>query len=76
MDFGEILQDPKTKRTRVRNVDVTSESYQSARQYMIWLGREDFAQDEALEKYAAVTGLTTTDFHERFGYLVEDAEKA
>ncbi len=38
--FDEIL-DPQTSRTRVRMVDVKSESYHIAREFMIRLGPED-----------------------------------
>ena len=68
--FDQIL-DPVTKRTRVRMVDVESESYRIARRYMIRLGPEDFERDERAAACAAVVGLTPSKFRERFGYVVE-----
>ena len=56
-------------------VDVNSESYQIARRYMIRLGPEDFAQEETVEKYAKLAGLTPKEFRERFAYVIEDEQK-
>ena len=74
LPFDQIL-DPQTKRTRIRMVDVNSESYQIARRYMIRLGPEDFAQEETVEKYAKLAGLTPKEFRERFAYVIEDEQK-
>ncbi|MGH9783438.1 MAG: diphosphate--fructose-6-phosphate 1-phosphotransferase [Terriglobia bacterium] len=68
--FDRIL-DPATNRTRVRMVDVESESYRIARRYMVRLGPEDFDREERVAAYAAVVGLTPLKFRERFGYVVE-----
>lgn len=67
--FDQML-DPKTGRTRVRMVDIDSESYRVARGFMIRLGREDFESPEILERHAAVVGLTSDAFRHRFEYLV------
>ena len=69
--FDKIL-DPQTKRTRVRMVDVNSESYRIAREFMIRLGPEDVGEDDAAAKFAAVVGLRPKEFRERFAYVVED----
>ena len=66
----ERMLDPATGRTRVRMVDIDSESYRVARGFMIRLGREDIERQEMLERHAAIVGLTTDAFHNRFGYLV------
>ena len=63
--FDAIL-DPTTQRTRVRLVDVESESYRMARQYMIRLTEQDFEAGDRLARYAAVVGLTPSAFRERF----------
>ncbi len=70
--FDRML-DPATGRTRVRMVDVDSESYRVARGFMIRLGREDIERQEMLERHAAIVGLTTDAFHNRFGYLVTES---
>jgi len=53
-------------------VDIDSESYRVARGFMIRLGREDIERQEMLERHAAIVGLTTDAFHNRFGYLVTE----
>lgn len=67
--FGRIL-DPATQRTRVRMVDVASESYRIARRYMVRLDESDFAERERLARCAAVAGLTAEAFRERFASVV------
>jgi 6-phosphofructokinase 1 len=67
--FSTIL-DPVTQRTRVRMVDVASESYRIARQYMTRLERKDLEQSERLARSAAVAGLTPEAFRARFASVV------
>lgn len=67
--FGDIL-DPATGRTRVRMVDVESESYAIARRYMIRLSPEDLSQPEEVVRLATVAGLASDDFQKRFEYLM------
>ena len=59
------LQDPDTGRVRVRMVDVTTESYEVARNYMIRLEPEDL-QEPRLSQVAGHTNLTPAQFRERF----------
>jgi len=68
--FEEIL-DPKTGRARIRMVDMTSESYEVARRYMIRLSPEDFNDPHELAKYAATAHVSLDDFRKRFQYLME-----
>ena len=63
--FDAIL-DPTTKRARVRMVDIESESYLVARQYMIRLTEQDFKREDRLARCAEVVGLTPEAFRERF----------
>ena len=63
--FADIL-DPATQRTRVRMVDVASESYRIARRYMIRLNTKDFEEPERLTRCSAVVGLTPEAFREQF----------
>jgi 6-phosphofructokinase 1 len=67
--FDAIL-DPATNRTRVRMVDVASESYRIARRFMIRLDKSDFDQGERLARCASVVGLTAEAFRERFASVV------
>jgi 6-phosphofructokinase len=69
--FDRML-DPATGRTRVRMVDIDSESYRVARGFMIRLGREDIERQEMLDRHAAIVGLTGEVFRNRFGYLVTE----
>lgn len=63
------LLDPKTGRVRIRMVDVTTESYEVARKYMIRLEAADFAEPR-LSRLAAHTNLSAADFRSRFASLV------
>ena len=47
-------------------VDITAQSYQIARQYMIRLSDEDFKDPVALGRYAALVGMSPKAFHSRF----------
>jgi 6-phosphofructokinase 1 len=63
--FDEI-RDPETGRTRVRNVDVTSESYRVAREYMLRLSYKDFENPEWTEKLARAGNLSVEELRKRF----------
>jgi 6-phosphofructokinase len=69
--FKDII-DPKTKRTRVRMVDVSSESFLIARRYMLRLNKLDFEDPHDVAKYAATCGVGLTEFEKQFKYLIED----
>jgi ATP-dependent phosphofructokinase / diphosphate-dependent phosphofructokinase len=68
--FKDML-DPETGKTRVRMVDLNTESYEVARNYMIRLEREDFEESAQLQRLADAARMTTDAFRERFEYLVE-----
>ena len=68
--FEEML-DPETGRTRVRMVDIGSTGYAIARRYMIRLRRDDFADEERLERIARSCWMSVDDFRGRFGYLAD-----
>ena len=63
--FKEMV-DPASGRAKVRMVDVTAQSYQIARQYMIRLSDEDFNDPVALGRYAALVRLSPEAFQQRF----------
>ncbi len=69
--FKDIL-DPVTQRTRVRMVDISSESYFIARRYMLRLNKYDFEDPHELAKYAAVCGLSLKEFEKQFRYLIDN----
>jgi len=69
--FKDIL-DPVTKRTKVRMVDPSSESFYIARRYMLRLNKADFEDPHELAKYAATCGLSLEEFRKQFNYLIEN----
>ena len=76
LDFG-VLRDPTTGKTRVRMVDTGAPSYRVAREYMIRLEREDFADEEKLRLLAQAASsekslCTPADFRDRYQYLTTD----
>ena len=64
--FGNF--DPATGRIRVRLVDVTTESYEVARKYMIRLDEHDLTEPR-LSRIAAQTNLEPEQFAAQFGRL-------
>jgi 6-phosphofructokinase 1 len=63
------IREPGTGRTRVRMVNVESEGYRVAREYMIRLEPDDFSDPSWLAKLAAAGNLSADEFRDRFGYL-------
>ena len=63
------IREPGTGRTRVRMVNVESEGYRVAREYMIRLEPKDFEDASWLDKLAAAGNLTPDEFRDKFGYL-------
>jgi 6-phosphofructokinase len=66
--FDEI-REPGTGRTRVRMVNVLSEGYRVAREYMIRLEPKDFADDAWVAQLAQAGQMTPAEFRDRFGYM-------
>jgi 6-phosphofructokinase 1 len=64
------MVDASTGRTKVRMVDIESQSYQIARQYMIRLTDADVNNRDALGRYAALVGLSPEAFRERFSTVL------
>jgi 6-phosphofructokinase 1 len=71
MYFSDIL-DPVTKKTRVRMVDPSSESFYIARRYMLRLNQADFDDPHELAKYAATCGISLDEFRKQFYYLMDN----
>ncbi len=51
-------------------VDITAQSYQIARQYMIQLSDEDFKDPVVPGRYATLAGMSSEAFQVRFQPLV------
>jgi 6-phosphofructokinase 1 len=67
LPFDEI-RDPVTGRTRPRLVDIDSEYYEVAREYMIRLEPSDLQDPERLAKLAAAAMMTTQEFQKTFAH--------
>lgn len=65
LPFKDIV-DSDTGRTRVRMVDVDSESYKIARAYMARLEPEDLANMETVTQYAEILNMTPDQFRGSF----------
>ena len=68
----ESMLDKATGRVRVRMVDVTTESYEVARKYMIRLEKPDLMEPR-LSRLSAQTNLDPEAFEGRFGKLFATA---
>ncbi|MEX0683312.1 MAG: diphosphate--fructose-6-phosphate 1-phosphotransferase [Dehalococcoidia bacterium] len=64
------LQDPATGRITTRMVDIHSEHYEVAREYMIRLERADLENDATLAGLAEAASMSPEAFAERFGPAV------
>ena len=60
------LRDPETGRTEIRLVDIHSEHYRVAREYMIRLERSDLENPEMLAKLASAAKKTPEQYKARF----------
>ncbi len=67
--FEEMI-DPKTHRTRIRQVDLNSYSYSVARSYMIRLEAEDLENPKELQALANEAKMSPNEFRSRFERLV------
>lgn len=72
MPFGAVI-DPATGSGRQRGVDVTSESYQVARDYMVRIGPKDFADQAWVEKLADAGGMDVANFRTHFAKFAQGA---
>ncbi len=68
--FDEMM-DPETGRTQVRMVDVNTESYKVARDYMTRLDEDDLKDDASATPLAKEAGMAPGVFRERFARSVE-----
>ena len=61
------LRDPETGRTRVRMVDIDSERYKVAREYMVRVQPQDIEDDDLVARMAEYSKRTPDEIRERFG---------
>ena len=68
IQFKDMI-DPKTGKTRIRLVDIKSESYTIAKKYMIRLEKEDL-EDKNIKSLAEAGKMTAEEFRKRFSDIV------
>ncbi|HEY3294767.1 MAG TPA: diphosphate--fructose-6-phosphate 1-phosphotransferase [bacterium] len=68
----EDLTEPSSGRLRIRQVDIDSDSYKVARQYMVRLEPADFAEVKSIARLALIGKLSREEFERRFRYLIND----
>ena len=66
----EELVDPTTNHAKVRMVDVSSQYYQSARDYMVRVNPTDLADDQMVARLAAEAKMDPAAFRQQFADLV------
>ncbi len=66
------LTDPKTGRLSIRTVDVDSDSYRVARQYMVRLSPSDFSDVKNVSRLAVIGKMEREEFEKQFRYLIND----
>jgi 6-phosphofructokinase 1 len=69
--FFEEMIDPATNRTRIRVVDLSSDTYRVARAYMIRLDKEDFESEETVAALADHARMKPKQFRERYYPVVD-----
>jgi len=80
LDFASLLN-PTTGKTTVRRVDIDAPSYKIAREYMIRLEKEDFADEEKVRILAQAASsekhfCSPDEFRNRYQYLTTDLKGA
>ncbi len=80
LDFASLLN-PATGKTTVRRVDIDAPSYKIAREYMIRLEKEDFADEEKVRILAQAASsekhfCSPDEFRNRYQYLTTDLKGA
>ena len=80
LDFASLLN-PTTGKTTVRRVDIDAPSYKIAREYMIRLEKEDFADEEKVRILAQAASsekhfCSPDEFRTRYQYLTTDLKGA
>jgi 6-phosphofructokinase 1 len=68
--FGQVT-DPATGRGKLRGVDVTSQGYQIARDYMVRIGPKDFTNEDWVERLAKAGGMDVAAFRTHFAKFTE-----
>ena len=70
LPFKQVI-DPETRHAMVRLVDVQSESYQVALEYMIRLKPEDLTNEDEVARLAEAAKVTKEEFHQQFDSILD-----
>ena len=65
------LQDKKTGATKIRYVDIKTESFEVAQKYMIKLDQKDINDQKKLMDMAKICNMSKKDFVEYFSEVIE-----
>jgi len=68
LSFDKLI-DSKTDSTKIRFVDINTESYEVAQKYMIKLNKEDLTNREKLRKLAGLTNMKPNEFKSYFSAI-------
>ncbi len=68
----ESILDPASGKARIREVDIDSDSYRIARNYMIRLEASDFEDPRSVARLATMGKMSANDFTKRFEYVTHD----
>ncbi len=63
------LRDPETDRTKVRLVNIHTESYEVARKYMIRLERSDIEDEAHVKRLAEAANMDVESFKRKFAHI-------
>ena len=72
----EEFRDPETGRTRVRRVEIDSEDYRVARQYMLRLEKSDLEDPEMLAALSREAKMEPAEFKARFAWALNGYDKS
>ena len=68
LSFDKLI-DSKTDKTKIRFVDINTESYEVAQKYMIKLSKEDLTNRKKLRKLAELTNMKPNEFKAYFSVI-------
>ena len=68
LSFDKLI-DSKTDKTKIRFVDINTESYEVAQKYMIKLSKEDLTNRKKLRKLAKLTNMKPNEFKAYFSVI-------
>ena len=68
MPLSDIIN-PETQKTEIRFVDIDSDNYKIARNYMVRIEKHDFEDPAFIKKMVEVSNMSEEEFMTKFEYL-------